>query len=468
MVAKLGPLQGKALRAYRLAQAPICIWEGSVRTGKTVGSLLRWAEFVRHAPSGPLLMVGKTERTARRNAIDPLTDWLGPARCHYNSGTGQLRMFDRTIHVVGANDERSQDKIRGLTLAGAYADEISTYPQSFFQMLTTRFSVEGAQLFGTTNPEGPRHWLLTNWLARACLWLQGDGAIAVQPIDPDVNDGSGPIRLHRFSFRLPDNPYLPPGYVDMVMRSYTGLWRRRYIDGEWVAADGVIYDGFDFDRHVVTKLPPILKWISVGIDYGTSAPFAALLIGAGADNRLYVCGEYRYDSTITRRTKTDKEYSDELSAWLDSFLIPGTDPPVYGVRPAWTCVDPSALSFVTQLQRDRRLTPTPAANAVGDGLRKVAMLISQDRLRVHTSCKGLLAELPGYVWDPKATEKGEDKPLKEADHSMDAMRYGLATTESEWRRIIAKPIREEHGTRTEAHWRITEAGFYLPNLGVTQ
>lgn len=441
----MGPLQGKARRAYLLAQAPINIWEGSVRSSKTVGSLIRWVDFVRNAPAGNLLLVGKTERTARRNVIDPLIEMLGPRRVRYNVGTGELRLLDRRIYVVGANDERAQDKIRGLTLAGAYVDEVSTLPESFFQMLMTRFSVDGAMLFGTTNPEGPRHWLLVNWLSRACLWLRGDGSIVTRPVDVDDPDNAdGAIRLHRFSFRLTDNPYLPAGYLDMVRRQYTGLWRRRFIDGEWVAADGVIYDQFDDARHVVTALPPILKWIGVGIDYGTSNPFAGLLLGHGADNRLYVCGEYRYESKVHRRTKTDAEYSADLSAWLDAFEVPGSDPPVYGVRPRWTCVDPSALSFVTQLYRDGRLTPTPANNSVVDGIRQVAMLFANDRLRVHASCTGLLAELPGYVWDVKATEKGLDKPLKAADHSVDALRYVILTTEAEWRPVIAKPIRDDY------------------------
>jgi PBSX family phage terminase large subunit len=443
VAARVGPLSGKSLRAYNLARAPINIYEGSVRSSKTVGSLIRWIDFVRTAPAGPLLLSGKTERTARRNVIDPLIDMLGPRRARYNVGTGELMMLDRKVYVAGANDERSQDKIRGVTLAGAYADEISTYPESFFQMLTTRFSVDGAMLFGTTNPEGPRHWLKLNWLDRACLWLRGDGTIATTAPGAAL-DGTGALRLHRFSFRLADNPYLPAGYLDMVLRQYTGLWRRRYIDGEWVAADGIIYDAFDYERHVVQHLPPILKFFALGIDYGTSAPFAALLLGHGADNRIYVCGEYRYESSVHRRTKTDAEYSAELSAWLDAFAVPQSDPPVRGVRPQWTAVDPSAASFVTQLYRDGRLTPTAADNSVIDGIRQVGMLIAQDRLRVHASCTGLLSELPGYVWDPKATEKGDDKPLKDADHSCDALRYGIATTQLAWRPILAQPIRDDY------------------------
>lgn len=441
MTARVRPLSGKGLRSYSLSKSQINIWEGSVRSSKTIGSLLRWIDFVRNGPPGPLLMVGKTERTLRRNILDVLVDMLGPRRCRFNSGTAELHLLDRKIYCVGANDERAQDKIRGLTLAGAYVDEISTVPESFFAMLMTRFSVEGAQLFGTTNPEGPRHWLKLNWLDRACLWLTGPGELIVRPPDPDALDGTGPMRLHRFSFRLADNPTLPAGYIDMVLRQYTGLWRRRYIDGEWVAADGVIYDSFDPDRHVVADLPPIVKWLSVGVDYGTSAPFAALLIGVGADNRLYVASEYRYDSAKHGgRSKTDGEYAAALYAWLDTILVPGSDPPIYGIRPQWTCVDPSAASFSVELWRGGQLRPYPAENSVIDGIRMVAGLFATDRLRIHASCTGLLDEIGGYVWDPKATEAGLDAPIKADDHSCDGLRYAISTTEAMWQQIVAKPI----------------------------
>jgi PBSX family phage terminase large subunit len=442
---RVRPLDGKARRAYNLATAPINIWEGSVRSGKTVSSLLRWVDYARNGPPGSLLLVGKTERTAKRNIIDPLKDMLGARRCRFNSGTGELQLLDRNIYVVGANDERAQEKIRGLTLAGAYVDEASTVPESFFEMLITRLSVEGAQLFGTTNPEGPKHWLKVNYLDRACVHLTGPGKLVTRPLG-SVVAGSDVIRLHRFSFRLTDNPTLPRAYLDMVLRQFTGLWKRRFIDGEWVAADGAIYDQFDEARHVVDRLPPIVKWLSLGIDYGTSAPFAALLIGVGVDNRLYVAAEYRYDSAEHRRTKTDGEYSADLAAWLETIPVPHASPPVYGVRPQWTCVDPSAASFITQLYRDGGLRPTAANNSVLDGIRMVSMLIARDRLRVHASCAGLLGEIPGYVWDPKATEEGLDAPMKQDDHSCDGLRYAVATTEVYWRPIIAKPIRDDWDT----------------------
>jgi len=80
-----------------------------------------------------------------------------------------------------------------------------------------------------------------------------------------------------------------------------------------------------------------------------------------------------------------------------------------------------------------------ADNAVLDGIRLLASLMATDRFRVHRSCKGFVDEAPGYSWDEKAAEKGEDAPVKVADHSLDAVRYALATTRALWQRRLRPP-----------------------------
>nr|WP_282916569.1 hypothetical protein [Streptomyces exfoliatus] len=89
-----------------------------------------------------------------------------------------------------------------------------------------------------------------------------------------------------------------------------------------------------------------------------------------------------------------------------------------------------------RLRRDR-LTPTPANNAVLDGIRTMSSLLSAGKLVVHSSCKALIGEMPGYAWDDKAAEKGEDKPIKVADHGVDALRYAIFTTRALWQRQLA-------------------------------
>ncbi|MFJ3021475.1 PBSX family phage terminase large subunit [Streptomyces tendae] len=419
------PLAGKALRSTQLATARGNLWEGAVRSSKTISSIMVWLRYIRTGPPGALLMVGKTERTLKRNIIDVIVQMIGKKRCDYRAGAGEVVIFGRTIYVAGANDERAADKIKGLTLAGAYLDEVTTYPETFFQMLETRLSVEGAQWYGTTNPEGPNHWLKKQILDRARLHLRRDGTV-VETQDPDALD------VHRFSFVLDDNPSLPAAYVASLKRSHQGLFFKRYILGEWCLAEGVIYDSFDEARHVVDLVPEISRWMCVGLDYGTVNPFAALLIGIGADNRMYVASEYRHDSRVAKRQLTDAQYSVGVRRWLSTYEHRGQK----GVQPSWIFVDPSAASFMTQLWSDGMPGVAKADNEVKDGIRSVSTAFGENVLSVHRSCTGLLEELPAYVWDAKASAKGIDQPLKVDDHSVDGLRYGLHSSVNEWRHLL--------------------------------
>lgn len=435
---KVERLVGKGRESVHHADHRLNIWEGSVRSGKTIGSLLAWLTFVRTGPPGNLLMVGKTERTLKRNVVDPLIEMLGPTRCRYVIGAGEVWILGRRIYVAGANDEKAEGKVRGLTLAGAYIDEASVMPESMWAMLLTRLSIDGARLYATTNPDSPNHWLLAKYLARARTWLRRDGQLETHPDDPDRLD------LARFSFRLADNPTLSPEYIAALSAEFTGLWHKRFVEGLWVLADGAIYDMFDPDAaagQVVDELPDIIAWW-VSVDYGTTNPFVACLLGEGADSRMYVAREWRWDSAVERRQLTDLEYSAQLRKWLDGLAGQASTPAgemwAGCNRPDRILVDPSAASFIAQLHRDGWDSVRGADNAVEDGLRDVASLLSADRLKIHRSCVGGIDEMVGYVWSKKAQDRGEDKPLKERDHFPDALRYGIRGTRTVWRHWIGQ------------------------------
>lgn len=428
------PLAGKAQTAVLEPTRRLNIYEGSVRSGKTVSSLLKWLKYVREGPAGNLAMVGKTERTLKRNVIDVLTEWLGPKRCKYVQGSGELHLLGRRIYIAGANDERAQDKIRGLTLAGAYVDEITVIPESFWAMLMTRLSVEGAAVIGTTNPGPPSHWLMKDYLKRAAVHIGHDGQVVRREQSADVLD------LARFSFNLRDNPHLSKAYVDALGKEFTGLWRKRFIEGLWVAAEGAIYDMLEAEVHKVHADPEsgsISEWM-IAVDYGTTNPFHALLL-AVTDDGITVVREWRWDSKAKGRQLTDAEYSTKLRAWIDQ--LRETEFPE--LRLAKTVVDPSAASFIAQLWRDDWPGVTKANNTVADGIRITSSLLTLRRLAVHASATALWTELTGYVWDPKKSQRGEEAPLKVADHGADALRYGIMACRPWWRMWIISGVDED-------------------------
>ena len=431
----LKPLSGKGAASFHRSQYAGNLWEGSVRSGKTVGSILRWIQFIRSAPKdGDLCMIGRTERTLKRNVIDTMVKYLGRQRCRLSAGSGELEVLGRTVYLSGANDDRAAEKIQGMTLAGWYGDEMSTWPQSVFNMARSRLSVDGAKWFGTANPAGPNHWLMADLISKARYRILGDGSVQY-----GIPDGTSDLAV--FSFRLDDNPWLPTEFVAALKREYVGMFYRRFILGEWCMADGAIYDAWDPDRHVIPagKVPGIERWVAAGIDYGTNNPFHAVMLGIGpapfgAGKCLYVTGEYRHDGRATRARLTDSEYGERLMSWMAEHPIPqGGD--LRGVQPHVICVDPSATSFRVQLYRSG-LRTVAADNSVLDGIRLNASLIARGRLLVSDACPGLIAEIPGYSWDAKAAKTGEDKPIKVNDHGCDAMRYASKTTEPIWRPAV--------------------------------
>lgn len=390
------PPSGKQLASIVESDARLNLWHGSVRSGKTVASVIRWLDYVRQAPPGDLLMTGKTQTTLKRNVLLPMSELMG---CDYTEGlsTKQISILGRRVYVEGANDERSMGKIQGMTLAGHYGDEITLWPESYWKMSLSRISVEGAKFFGTMNPEGPYHY-----------------------IKQDYIDRQDELDIKTFHLTISDNPHLSPAYVESLKKEYTGLWRRRYIDGLWVKAEGAIYDMFEDNpgqsgSHTVSKdnvdYSNIIRYW-VGVDYGTVNPTVFLLLGQHKDGTIYVLKEYRWDSKRQGRQKTDSQYASDFKRWIGKINYSN----VY--------IDPSAVSFALELRNQGVKRVHKADNTVLDGIRNVSTLLSNGLLKiVKEECPGLIKEMSGYVWDEKAAERGEDKPMKVDDHGPDALRY---------------------------------------------
>lgn len=407
-------LSRKQLRSIAQADAlaskqQINLWHGAIRSGKTIGSLVKFLMAIAAAPDhGEIVLIGRTRDTLYRNVIAPMQtgSMFGPFAEHvlYNRGAPTATIFGRTVHVIGASDARAENVIRGLTVCVAYVDEVSLVSEEFFNQLMGRCSVEGAQVFATTNPDGPRHWLKLNWIDRAAE------------------------RGHRiFHFSLRDNAaYLPDGLIAAYEAQYTGLWKKRMIDGEWSLADGVIYSMFDPEKHVVADLPEIRRRLSLGVDHGMTGNTRGEMIGLGADNRLYVTAEWVAADGLT---------VSEQAASLTAFTRDRGEP-------EYVFVDPAAAVFRQQLVADNWTSVFKASNAVLDGIGVVASLLAADRLRIHESCTELIGELASYAWDSKAAEKGEDAPIKLNDHAVDALRYAVYTSRMLWQDLI--PLNETH------------------------
>jgi PBSX family phage terminase large subunit len=406
----------KQILSFARATGRCNIFEGAVRSGKSFAWTWLMLTKIREAGTlGSIVLVGRSRLTVWRNVFEPLEQnpAFGMFRpfVEYKQGAPTATIFGRAVHIFGADDAASESSLRGMTVQLAFLDELTVLHKDFFKQLLARMSVPGAQLFATTNPDGPAHWLKADYLDKL----------------DELPD------WRRFHFVLDDNPSLDEAYKRSLRAEYTGLWYRRFILGLWVAAEGAVYDCWDEDQHVIAwkDLPRMVDILGVGVDYGTTNATAALMLGIGEDHKLYLIDEWRYNPRDDAARWTDSKLAEQLGEWINKPHLPDS----HGHKHGSIIVDPAAASFRVQLREDGIYTH-PAENDVLYGIRTTSSLLAAGKLLVTDRCKGFLTEVTGYSWDTKATEKGLDAPVKIADHSLDAARYVIATTERRWRRTI--------------------------------
>lgn len=394
------PFSPKALDFLAHSDARLNILHGSVRSSKTINCTVRWLDYLATGPKGDLAMLGKTTATLQRNVLNDMFDIVGPSNYKWvNRQQGELRLFGRRVYCFGANNEDAESKIRGATFAGVLCDEVNLYPQSVFNQLMARMSVAGAQCFCNCNPDSPYHWFYTEYIT-----------------NEDIKDKKV------WKFLMGDNLSLDPDYVESLKQMYTGVWYERMILGNWVSAEGRIYDMFEPAKHMIDTQkylndcavhPVAIRWL-VGCDYGTSTVMSWGLYAKLPSGVILKVREYYYDAVKMKAQKTDAEFANEFQVWLD------------GITPWYVYCDPSAASWKTELMR-RGYRVLNANNDVVNGIRYVSTCLNTGQYFMDLSCVNTEKEYSSYVWDKAAQLAGRDKPVKEHDHTCDTDRYVLYT-----------------------------------------
>ena len=371
-------------------EAIVC--DGAVRSGKTLAmglGFFLWAmSCFRSQKFG---VCGKTIGSLRRNVLSeilPRLEALG-ATCQEKRTENLviLKLWGREnrFYTFGGRDESSASLIQGITFAGILLDETALMPRSFVEQACARCSVAGSRLWFNCNPEGPEHWFYKTWILEAekrnCLRLQ---------------------------FTMEDNPSLTEAIRERYRRLYTGVFYQRYILGQWVQAEGRVYDFFTPD--MLRSAPEGCQDWYISCDYGTVNPTSMGLWGRKGES-WYRVAEFYFDSRREKRQMTDGEYADALEALAGGRRLRGV------------IVDPSAASFLEVLRR-RGIPVRKAKNDVLSGIRLTSDCLKSGKLVICDTCPDCIRELGEYLWEPGG---GKDRVRKEHDHAMDDMRYFAAT-----------------------------------------
>ena len=376
-------------------EAIVC--DGAVRSGKTLAMGLSFFLWAMSCFDGKKFGVcGKTIASLRRNVLSEILPRLTELGARWqekrseNLVTLSFRGRENQFYIFGGRDESSASLIQGITFAGVLLDEVALMPRSFVEQACARCSVAGSRIWFNCNPAGPNHWFYKTWIQesakRNCL------------------------RLH---FTMEDNPSLTQQIRQRYQRLYTGVFYKRFVLGQWVQAEGRVYDFFTEE---MTGIPPETcdKWY-ISCDYGTVNPMSMGLWGR-CRGVWYRVKEFYFDSRAQMRQMTDGEYAQALETLAG-------DRPITAV-----IVDPSAASFLELLRR-RGWRVQKANNDVLSGIRLTSDCLKTGKIVIGPGCTDCLREMEEYVWDLKDGSK--DKVRKEHDHAMDDMRYFVSTVMGE-------------------------------------
>lgn len=392
----LGEKQLQILQ-FRFSDYSYLICDGAVRSGKTSLMTVGFIDDAMARFNGRRFGIcGKTVDSATKNIVQPYMamqyaqrsyriKWSRTDKTMTVSKGGITNVFE----VFGGKDESSYALIQGRTLAGCLIDEVVLQPRSFVDQAMIRCSVTGAKVWFSCNPAAPSHWFYTDWILKA---------------------DKGEINAKHIHFVLRDNPGLSDETIQRYEKSFSGVFYQRYVLGEWVAAEGLIYPFFA--AHQDTYLfhgdaSHIDGQFYVSIDYGTHNP-CSMGLWVIHDGKALRIKESYFDSRAERVQRTDEEHYAELERLTKGYYIQAV------------VVDPSAASFIETIRRHGKYLVIPADNDVLNGIRCVASLMQAGLVTIHESCAASRREFGLYSWDDKAKE---DRVVKENDHAMDDIRY---------------------------------------------
>lgn len=249
--------QRKVLRDAR------CRWNiltGAVRSGKTFVSYFLIPARIREHLENNIVFIGKTINTIDRNVFDPMRAIFGDRFISKIIDKREIYIFGKRCYVVGANDERSITKIQGMSVGYCYCDELTTYPENFFQMLKSRLDLINSKCDATCNPESPSHFVK-------------------QHIDNKDLD------IYTEHFTIYDNDRLPEDFVRNLENEYRGtIYFDKWILGKWVKSEGLVFPLFRREKHYITYEEYVrhygasrIKYVIWGVDGATTNDSTAIV-----------------------------------------------------------------------------------------------------------------------------------------------------------------------------------------------
>lgn len=386
------------------------IKSGATRSGKTfLDYYLIPKRVMERDGSGLIVILGHTKGTIQRNIIEPMQEMYGTEYVSDISSDNTLKLFGKRAYALGADKKSRVDILRGASFQYVYGDEVATWSPEVFSMIHSRMDKPDSVFDGTCNPDDPNHWFK-------------------EFIDNSDN-------VYHQKYTIYDNPYNPPDFVKALEDEYRGtIYFDRYILGEWVRAEGVIYKDFAAkyeDYEIDLEDIPELGHIAIGVDFGgTGSKHAFVATGITADFSDVII-------LMSRRIETGIE-PNELSSKFVDFLIEVED--TFGrVNVIYTdsAEQVLPLGFRSELRNrglGNRVIRGSRKIRVNDRIRLVGSLIGTRRLWYTKLAQSAKEALSQSLWDEKVI--GQEVRLDNGTTDVDTLDAFEYTIETNYRRLM--------------------------------
>lgn len=386
--------QDKALRSNK----PITLLATGIQFGKTiVGALWMKRHMHKHARKGTnFIITSPTYKILSQSTLPPFLRFM--------DGFGTYHRQDAVFELDGGGlcyfrTGTDPDSIVGITDVHAiYGDEAGLYSLYFWENIQARAAFKAAPILLTTSPYS------LNWVYKDL-------------IRPKIKDKDARPDVEYIKARSIDNPLFPKDYYERMRLTMDERRFRAMFGGDWEKMDGLVYDIFDEDECSVTPFAlPIGTQFYAGVDWGTTAPFALVVIAITPEGNYY---------QVTELFKQGLTILDMVQATKQLLLK-------YPIKIFYA--DPSEPGYIEEFNR-AGIATVAANNDVKLGISLVYELIKSKRFKLFRGDnKYTIDEFETYHYPSPDEEITADKdvkdrkPVKQTDHAMDALRYCIAAT----------------------------------------
>ena len=429
-----------AQRAWINESAREFLVEGSAGSGKTVFACYKVIFYALQYHHASIYVYRKTLPSLKRTAWkeirnilynialekDELTDKVTKTLydvCHENKSEGTILFPNGSIIYFGALDELS--KVRSINADLIYIEQAEELlDTAFYTELMLRLgrgdvSKRGdgySQMMLVVQPESEEHWIFQRYHQYYDATKEYENEKREVQLHNRQSDDLWDYRDYdtilreiqarrvKAHFHYSQNDFLPQyqkDYYKQLKNENPDLWLR-YSAGKWGKLTDVVYTNYDMEF----PANPHYDFISFGADFGFINPSAFLLLG-WYDNEVYVIDEVYEDRLTT--TELIEKCNNML---FENKLLPEHLTTGYG--------DAAEPDRIKQFQQ----AGYPMVGGVKDVNAKITTT-KQTRIHIHPRCVNTIKEIKGYVYRKNRDGVVLDEPVKDNDHSMDALAYGV-------------------------------------------